>query len=306
MSALGGMNVTQTVEGLERYPVNVRYPRELRDNLEDIKRILIPTPSGAQVPIVQIADIQVVKGPDNIKSENARRTAWVYVDIKGIDVGTYVKQAKKVVESEVSLPAGYNLVWSGQYEYMLRVEKRLMTIIPLVILVIFFIMYQNTKSVTKTLIVFLAVPFSLIGAFWFLFLLGYNTSVAVWVGMIALAGVDAETGVVMLLFLDLAYQDRLKNNAMRTREDLRQAIHYGAVKRVRPKLMTVGTDMVALLPVMWATGIGSDVAKRIAAPYFGGLITSFLLELMVYPVIFYVWRGRKLPEGELTKFSEET
>jgi Cu(I)/Ag(I) efflux system membrane protein CusA/SilA len=306
MSALGGMNVTQTVEGLERYPVNVRYPRELRDNLEDIKRILIPTPSGAQVPIVQVADIQVVKGPDNIKSENARRTAWVYVDIKGIDVGTYVKQAKKVVESEVSLPTGYNLVWSGQYEYMLRVEKRLMTIIPLVILVIFFIMYQNTKSITKTLIVFLAVPFSLIGAFWFLYLLGYNTSVAVWVGMIALAGVDAETGVVMLLFLDLAYQDRLKNNAMRTKEDLRQAIHYGAVKRVRPKLMTVGTDMVALLPVMWATGIGSDVAKRIAAPYFGGLITSFLLELMVYPVIFYIWRGRKLPEGEVTQFSEET
>jgi Cu(I)/Ag(I) efflux system membrane protein CusA/SilA len=305
MSAVGGMNVTQTVEGLERYPVNVRYPRELRDNLEDIKRILIPTPSGAQIPIVQVADIQVVKGPDNIKSENSRRTAWVYVDIKGIDVGTYVKQAKKVVESEVSLPTGYNLVWSGQYEYMLRVEKRLMTIIPLVILVIFFIMYQNTKSITKTLIVFLAVPFSLIGAFWFLYLLGYNTSVAVWVGMIALAGVDAETGVVMLLFLDLAYQDRLKNNAMRTREDLRQAIHYGAVKRVRPKLMTVGTDMVALLPVMWATGIGSDVAKRIAAPYFGGLITSFLLELMVYPVIFYIWRGRKLPEGEVTQFSEE-
>jgi Cu(I)/Ag(I) efflux system membrane protein CusA/SilA len=305
MSALGGENVTQVVKGLERYPVNVRYPRELRDNLEDIKRILIPTPSGAQIPIVQVADIQVVKGPDNIKSENSRRTAWVYVDIKGIDVGTYVKQAKKVVESEVSVPPGYNLVWSGQYEYMLRVEKRLMTIIPLVILVIFFIMYQNTKSITKTLIVFLAVPFSLIGAFWFLYLLGYNTSVAVWVGMIALAGVDAETGVVMLLFLDLAYQDRLKNNAMRTKEDLRQAIHYGAVKRVRPKLMTVGTDMVALMPVMWATGIGSDVAKRIAAPYFGGLITSFLLELMVYPVIFYIWRGRNLPEGEVTQFSEE-
>ncbi|MFH1336315.1 MAG: CusA/CzcA family heavy metal efflux RND transporter, partial [Candidatus Zixiibacteriota bacterium] len=305
MSALGGENVTQVVKGLERYPVNVRYPRELRDNLEDIKRILIPTPSGAQIPIVQVADIQVVKGPDNIKSENSRRTAWVYVDIKGIDVGTYVKQAKKVVESEVFIPPGYNLVWSGQYEYMLRVEKRLMTIIPLVILVIFFIMYQNTKSITKTLIVFLAVPFSLIGAFWFLYLLGYNTSVAVWVGMIALVGVDAETGVVMLLFLDLAYQDRLKNNAMRTREDLRQAIHYGAVKRVRPKLMTVGTDMVALLPVMWATGIGSDVAKRIAAPYFGGLITSFLLELMVYPVIFYIWRGRKLPEGELTQIAEK-
>ena len=305
MSALGGMNVTQTVEGLKRYPVNVRYPRELRDNLEDIKRLLIPTPTGAQIPIVQVADIQVVKGPDNIKSENSRRSAWVYVDIKGIDVGTYVKQAKKVVESEVKMPAGYNLVWSGQYEYMLRVQKRLMMIVPLVVLVIFFIMYHNTKSLTKTFIVFLAVPFSLIGAFWFLYLLGYNTSIAIWVGMIALAGVDAETGVVMLLFLDLAYHDRVKANAMRTKEDLRQAIHYGAVKRIRPKLMTVGTDMVGLLPVMWATGIGSDVAKRIAAPYFGGLFTSFLLELLVYPVIFYIWHGRKLPEGEATSFSAE-
>jgi len=305
MTALGGENVTQTVEGLKRYPVNVRYPRELRDNLEDIKRLLVPTPSGAQIPITQLADIEVVKGPDNIKSENSRRTAWVYVDIKGIDVGTYVKNAKKVVEDEVKMPTGYNLVWSGQYEYMLRVQKRLMTIVPLVILLIFFIMYHNTKSITKTFIVFLAVPFSLIGAFWFLYLLGYNISVAIWVGMIALAGVDAETGVVMLLFLDLAYHDRLKNNAMRTKGDLREAIHYGAVKRIRPKLMTVGTDMVGLMPVMWATGIGSDVAKRIAAPYFGGLITSFLLELLVYPVIYYLWQGRKLPEGEATQISED-
>jgi Cu(I)/Ag(I) efflux system membrane protein CusA/SilA len=303
MTALGGENVTQTIEGLKRYPVNVRYPRELRDNLDDLKRLLIPTPNGAQIPIIQVADIEVVKGPDNIKTENSRRTAWVYVDIKDIDVGTYVKNAKKVVESEVAMPTGYNLVWSGQYEYMLRVQKRLMTILPLIILVIFFIMYHNTKSITKTLIVFLAVPFSLIGAFWFLYLLGYNISVATWVGLIALAGVDAETGVVMLLYLDLAYRDRLKVNAMRTKEDLKQAIHYGAVKRIRPKLMTVGTDMVGLLPVMWATGIGSDVAKRIAAPYFGGLITSFLLELLVYPVIFYLWQGRKLPEGGATVIS---
>jgi Cu(I)/Ag(I) efflux system membrane protein CusA/SilA len=301
LTALGGENVTTTVEGLERYPVNVRYPRELRDNLDDIKRLLVPTPSGAQIPITQLADIEVVKGADNIKSENSRRTAWVYVDIKGIDVGTYVKNAKKVVEREIKVPTGYNLVWSGQYEYMLRVQKRLMVIVPLVILVIFFIMYHNTKSLTKTFIVFLAVPFSLVGAFWFLYILGYNTSVAIWVGMIALAGVDAETGVVMLLFLDLAFKDRLKANAMKTKEDLRQAIHYGAVKRIRPKLMTVGTDMVGLLPVLWATGIGSDVAKRIAAPYFGGLITSFLLELLVYPVVFYIWQGRKLPEGPETK-----
>jgi Cu(I)/Ag(I) efflux system membrane protein CusA/SilA len=304
VTALGGENVTQTVEGLKRYPVNVRYPRELRDNLEDIKRLLVATPSGAQIPITQLADIEVVKGPDNIKSENSRRTAWVYVDIKGIDVGTYVKNAKRVVESEVTMPVGYNLAWSGQYEYMMRVQKRLMMIVPLVILAIFFIMYHNTKSITKTLIVFLAVPFSLIGAFWLLYLLEYNMSIAIWVGMIALAGVDAETGVVMLLYLDLAHKDRLKNNAMRTKGDLREAIHYGAVKRIRPKLMTVGTDMVGLLPIMWATGIGADVAKRIAAPYFGGLVTSFLLELLVYPVIFYLWRGRKLPEGEVTQISE--
>jgi len=304
LTALGGENITQTVEGLKRYPVNVRYPRELRDNLEDLKRILVPTPTGAQIPIAQLADIEVVKGPDNIKTENSRRTAWVYVDIKGIDVGTYVKKAKEVVTEEVKLSPGYNLVWSGQYEYMLRMQKRMTIIIPLTLLVIIFILYQNTKSVTKTFIVLLAVPFSLIGAFWFLYVLGYNTSVAIWVGMIALAGVDAETGVVMLLYLDLAYNDRIKGGALKTKADLRQAIHQGAVKRIRPKLMTVGTDMVALLPVLWATGIGSDLAKRIAAPYFGGLVTSFLLELLVYPVIFYLWRGRKLPEGKATDFVE--
>jgi Cu(I)/Ag(I) efflux system membrane protein CusA/SilA len=304
MSAVGGMNVTYTVEGLERYPVNIRYPRELRDNLTSLKRVLIPTPGGAQIPIAQVADIKVKKGPAAIKSENARRTAWVYVDIKGIDVGTYVKNAKKVVQSEVFLPAGYNLVWSGQYEYMLRVQERMMLVIPLTVLIIFFILYHSTKSVIKTLIIFLAVPFSLIGAFWLLYLLGYNTSVAVWVGMIALAGLDAETGVVMLLYLDLAFRRRQGNNAMRTKGDLRAAIHYGAVRRVRPKLMTVGTTMIGLMPLLLGTGIGSDVSKRIAAPMVGGLVTSFLLELLVYPVIFYLWRGRRLPEGEAMEIQE--
>jgi Cu(I)/Ag(I) efflux system membrane protein CusA/SilA len=303
MSAVGGMNVTSTVEGLERYPVNIRYPRELRDNIDDLKRTLIPTPTGAQIPIAQVADIEIEKGPPGIKSENARRTAWVYVDIHGIDVGTYVKNAKKVVESEVTLPPGYNLIWSGQYEYMLRVHKRLMMIIPLTILIIFFILYQNTKSVIKTLIVFLAVPFSLIGAFWFIYLLGYHTSVAIFVGMIALAGLDAETGVVMLLYLDLAYRSQAEANAMRTKGDLRVAIHEGAVRRIRPKLMTVGAAMVGLFPLLWSTGIGSDMSKRIAAPMVGGLVTSFLLELLIYPVIFYIWKGRKLLEGETTRTS---
>ncbi|MDH4222864.1 MAG: CusA/CzcA family heavy metal efflux RND transporter [candidate division Zixibacteria bacterium] len=306
MSAVGGMNVTYTVEGLERYPVNLRYPRELRDNLTSLQRILIPTPAGAQIPITQVADIKIKKGPPAIKSENARRTAWVYVDIRGVDVGTYVRNARKTVEAEVKLPYGYNLVWSGQYEYMLRVQKRLMLLIPLTILIIFFILYHNTKSVTKTLIVFLAVPFSLVGAFWFMYILGYNTSVAVWVGMIALAGLDAETGVVMLLYLDLAYRQRQESNAMNTTGDLREAIHYGAVRRVRPKLMTVGTTMIGLMPLLWSTGIGSDVSKRIAAPMVGGLVTSFLLELLVYPVIFFLWRGRKLPEGEETKISDNS
>ena len=303
-TALGGENITYTVEGLERYPVNLRYPRELRDNLKDLQRVLIPTPTGAQVPLAQLADIKIVKGPDNIKSENSRRTAWVYVDIRGVDVGTYVRNAKKVVETEVKLPSGYNLVWSGQYEYIQRVQKRMMVVIPLTVLIIFFILYHSTKSVTKTLIVFLAVPFSLIGAFWFMYLLGYNTSVAVWVGMIALAGLDAETGVVMLLYLDLAYRQRQENKAMNTRGDLREAIHYGAVRRIRPKLMTVGTTMVGLMPLLWSTGIGADVSKRIAAPMVGGLVTSFLLELLVYPVVFYLWRGGKLPEGEETKVSD--
>ena len=304
MTALGGENVTQTVEGLKRYPVTVRYPRELRAHLDYLKRILVPTPTGAQIPIAQLADIEVVKGPDNVKTENSRRNVWVYVDIKGIDVGTYVKKAKKVVESEVKLSPGYNLVWSGQYEYMLRMQKRMMVIIPITVLIIFFILYHSTKSVTKTLIVFLAVPFSLIGAFWFLYLLGYNTSVAVWVGMIALAGLDAETGVVMLLYLDLAFSTRKEANAMLTKGDLREAIHYGAVRRIRPKLMTVGTTMIGLMPLLWSTGIGSDVSKRIAAPMVGGLVTSFLGELLVYPVIFYLWRGRHLPEGKATEFSE--
>lgn len=304
-TALGGENITYTIEGLERYPVNLRYPRELRDNLKDLQRVLVPTPSGAQVPIAQLADIKIVKGPDNIKSENSRRTAWVYVDIRGVDVGTYVRNAKKVVEAEVKLPSGYNLLWSGQYEYMQRVQKRMMIVIPLTVLLIFFILYHNTKSVTKTFIVFLAVPFSLVGAFWFMYILGYNTSVAVWVGMIALAGLDAETGVVMLLYLDLAYRYREENKAMLTKADLREAIRYGAVRRVRPKLMTVGTTMIGLMPLLWSTGIGSDVSKRIAAPMVGGLVTSFLLELLVYPVIFYLWRGRKLPEGKETKISDD-
>ncbi len=293
-SAIGGMNVTQTVEGLERYPVNIRYLQDYRNDLPALKRVLIPIAEGRHIPIGQIAEIKISKGPPAIKSENARRTAWIYIDIKGIDVGTYVKQAKLAVAENVSLPPGYSLVWSGQYEYMEQAKERFLIVIPLTVLIIFLILYLNTKSLVKTGIVLLAVPFSLVGAFWFLYLLGYDTSVAVWVGVIALAGLDAETGVVMLLYLDLAHKLWGDKGRMRTRGDLVQAIHHGAVKRIRPKVMTISVIIAGLLPIMWSHGAGADVMKRIAAPMVGGVVTSGLMELMVYPVIYYLWRGRKL------------
>ncbi|ABA88957.1 metal ion efflux pump, RND family, inner membrane protein [Syntrophotalea carbinolica DSM 2380] len=293
-SAVGGMNVTQTVEGLERYPVNIRYLQDYRNDLPALKRVLIPIAGGKHIPIGQIADIRIRKGPPAIKSENARRTAWIYVDLKGIDVGTYVKQARAAVAENIELPSGYSLVWSGQYEYMEKAKERFMLVIPLTVLIIFLILYLNTKSLIKTGIVFLAVPFSLVGAFWLLYLLGYDTSVAVWVGVIALAGLDAETGVVMLLYLDLAHKLWGDNGRMRTRGDLVQAIHHGAVKRIRPKVMTIAVIIAGLLPIMWSHGAGADVMKRIAAPMVGGVVTSGIMELMVYPVIYYLWRGRKL------------
>ncbi len=286
MSALGGMNVTQTVEGLERYPVNVRYPVELRDNVESMRRVLVPTPGGAQVPLGQLADISVHKGPASIKSENSRRTVWVFVDIRGVDVGTYVKDAQEAVRKNVKLPVGYSLVWSGQFEYMQRAEKRMMVVIPLTLLIVFLIIYLNTRSLTKTAIVLLAVPLSLVGAFWLIYLLGYNLSVAVWVGMIALAGISAETGVVMLLYLDVSYERMKGKGFMNTMGDLKEAIFDGAVKRIRPKIMTAAVIIAGLLPIMWSTGTGSDVMKRIAAPMVGGVVTSVLMELLVYPVIY--------------------
>lgn len=311
-SAIGGMNVTQTVEGLERYPVNIRYLQDYRNDLPALKRVLIPIAGGKHIPIGQIADIRIKKGPPAIKSENARRTAWIYVDLKGMDVGTYVKQARAAVAEKIQLPAGYSLVWSGQYEYMQKAKERFLIVIPLTVLIIFLILYLNTRSLIKTGIVFLAVPFSLVGAFWLLYFLGYDTSVAVWVGVIALAGLDAETGVVMLLYLDLAHKLWGDNGRMRTRGDLVQAIHHGAVKRIRPKVMTICVIIAGLLPIMWSHGAGADVMKRIAAPMVGGVVTSGIMELMVYPVIYYLWRGRKLdptPEptgtGDLDEFETQ-
>ena len=288
MSALGGMNITSTVEGLERYPVNVRYPEELRGDIEAVKRTLVATPSGAQIPLAQLADISIHKGPPMIKSENARLTSWVYVDISGIDVGTYVNRAREIVEREVELPPGYSIVWSGQYEYMQAAAKRLSIAIPLALVGIVLLLYISTRSWLRVCIVLLAVPFSLIGAIWFLYLMDYNFSLAVWVGLIALAGLDAETGVVMLLYLDTSYQRFSEEGRMRTPQDLWHAVHDGAVKRIRPKTMTVMAIFMGLMPLLWASGAGADTMRRLAVPMIGGTVSSFLLELLIYPVLFYL------------------
>jgi Cu(I)/Ag(I) efflux system membrane protein CusA/SilA len=294
LSAVGGEAITRTIEGRERYTINVRYPRELRDNLEALQRVLVPTLSGAQVPLAQLADIRMTTGPAMIRDENGLLTGYVYVDIQGSDLGSYVAKAKRAVDAQVALPAGYALEWSGQYENMLRVRERLKIVVPITLLLIFILLYMNTKSPAKALLVMLAVPFSLIGAVWLLYVLGYNVSIAVWVGMIALMGLDAETGVFMLLFLDLSYDEAVRAGRMRTQADLREAIVHGAVKRIRPKMMTVAAAFTGLMPILWSLGTGADMMKRVVAPMVGGLVTSFLLELLVYPPLYEMWRGRGL------------
>jgi len=292
MSAVGGEPITTTVEGRERYTVNVRYARELRDNLPDLRRVLVPTPSGAQIPLEELADIRIVMGPSMIRDEDGRLAGYVYVDTGVSDIGGYVTAAKDVVTRQLQLPAGYSLVWSGQYENMLRVRERLKIVVPVTIFLIFMLLYMNTKSAVKATIVMLAVPFSAIGAIWLLYLLGYNVSIAVWVGLIALLGLDAETGVFMLLFLDLSYYDHVRAGKMRTFEDLTEAVVYGAVKRIRPKMMTVCAAFVGLMPIMWSIGTGADMMKRVVAPLVGGLVTSFVLELLVYPAVYTIWKWR--------------
>ncbi len=294
MSAIGGMNITKTVEGLERYPVNLRYLRDYRENIEALKRVLIPTPGGGNIPLEEVADLIIRKGPPAIKSENARPNAWVYIDLKDIDVGTYVENAKRIISEQIDLPPGYSLIWSGQYEYMERASKKLAMVIPLTLLLVIVLLYINTKSFVKTGIILLALPFSMVGAVWYLFIADYNTSVAVWVGIIALLGVSAETGVVMLLYLDIAY-DKFKNSGMMNSiADLKEAVFEGAVKRIRPKMMTVMTTLLGLLPIIIGMGTGSDVMKRIAAPMVGGIITSLIMELTLFPAIFYILKKREL------------
>jgi Cu(I)/Ag(I) efflux system membrane protein CusA/SilA len=291
MNAIGGDNVTTTVEGRERYPVNVRYLRDFRSDVSALARVLVPSMNGMmQVPLGQLAKIKLTSGPGMLRNENGMLNAYVYVDVAGRSVGEYVDEARRVVREKLQLPPGYSLAWSGQYEAMERVKKRLMVVVPVTLFLIFMLLYMNTRSVAKTLLILLAVPFSAVGAVWLLYALGYDMSIGVWVGLIALMGVDAETGVFMLLYLDLAYDRAKKAGRLRSLGELREAILEGAVKRIRPKFMTVATMFLGLIPIMWSTGSGADVMKRIAAPMIGGIFTSFLLELVVYPAIYEVWK----------------
>ena len=291
MSAIGGENVTTTIEGRERYPVNVRYKRDYRSDPDKLGRVLVPTMDGqTQIPLAQLAEIRTVNGPAMLRDENGMLNGYVYVDVAGRDIGSYVEEAKKVVRDNVKLPVGYSFAWSGQYEAMQRVKEKLTVVLPLTIFLIIMLLYINTKSMTKTMIIILAVPFSAVGAVWFLYLLGYNMSIGVWVGLIALMGVDAETGVFMMLYLDLAYDQARADGKLKSLKELQEAIMHGAVKRIRPKFMTVATMFMGLVPIMWSVGSGADVMKRIAAPMIGGIFTSFLLELVVYPAVYEVWK----------------
>ena len=285
-SAIGGMNVSQTVEGLERYPINVRYPRELRDNLESLKRVLIPTPTGAQIPLTEVAKLELRRGPPVIKSENSRPNAWIYVDIKTSDIGGYVAEAKKVVESQVKIPPGYTLVWSGQFEYMERAAQRLKIVVPVTLLVIFLLLFFNFRNITEPLVVMLSIPFGLIGGFWLLYWLGFNMSVAVAVGFIALAGVAAEIGVLVLTFIDHELADQRRGGKVLDSKAIMTAVLKGTSERVRPIVMTATAIIAGLLPIMWSSGTGSEVMQRIAAPMVGGMVTVTLLCLLVLPVIY--------------------
>jgi Cu(I)/Ag(I) efflux system membrane protein CusA/SilA len=296
-SAVGGMNVSETIEGLERYPINIRYGRELRDSISKLKRILIPTPSGAQIPITQVADINIRRGPPVIKSENSRMSAWIYIDLDNIDVATYVKSARNLLDEKLSLPPGYSLVWSGQYEYMERANKRLAVVIPITLLIIFLLLYFNFKSISESIIVMLTLPFAIAGGLWFIYMLGYNMSIAVGVGFIALAGVSTEIGVLVLIYIDIAYEKQLLENRMNSKEDLHIAFIEGTSKRVRPIMMTVTAIIAGLLPLFWGHGAGADTMRRIAAPMIGGMVSSTILTLVVIPVIYALWKGRGLREA---------
>ena len=299
-TAIGGMNITTTVEGLERYPVNLRYSRELRDDLQALRAVLVPTPAGAQIPLGRLASIEYNVGPPSIKSEGGRPNAWVYVDIRDVDVGGYVEAARQAVAEQIALPAGYTIAWSGQYEYLQRAQRTLALVIPVMLLLIAAIVYISRKSVVETLFVLLGVPFAVTGAIWLLYVLDYNLSIAVWVGMIALAGLYAETATVLLLYLSVAVREHRERGLLTNRAALVEAIKQGTVQRVRPILMTMVTDVVGLLPIMWSTGSGADVMKRIATPLVGGVVTSGIVVLLILPVVYYLWQARRMaqPTGD--------
>jgi Cu(I)/Ag(I) efflux system membrane protein CusA/SilA len=301
MSAIGGETVSTTIEGRERYSINLRYPRDLRQDLDQLQRVLVKEMMGRQVPLGELADLKLVNGPAMIRDENGMLAGYVFVDITGRDIGGYVADAKKAVSENLRLPTGYSLIWSGQYENMQRVKERLKIVLPVTILLIFLLLYANTKSTFKALVVMLAVPFSLVGAVWLLWILGYNISIGVWVGMIALMGLDAETGVFMMLFLDLSYDEAKRAGKLRSMSDLHEAIIHGAVKRIRPKMMTVMAAAMGLMPIMWSAGTGADMMKRVAAPMVGGLFTSFIMELLVYPAIYLLWKWRNEVKPALSR-----
>ncbi len=298
-TAVGGENVSTTIEGRERYPINVRYKRDFRSDLEALGKVLVTAGGDKQIPLSELATIRMLNGPSMIRNEDGLLTGYVFVDVAGPAPGDYVAQARREIQSKLHLPAGYTVLWSGQYESAERVRQRLMLVVPVTLAIILFLLYCNTQSMVKTAIITLAVPFSAVGALWMVYLLGYNMSIAVWVGIIALLGIDAETGVFMLLYLDLAYEKAKREHARFTRAHLYEAIVEGAAKRLRPKFMTFATMSVGLIPILWSTGTGSGIMKRIAAPMVGGILTSFLLELLVYPAIYAFWRERSLdPEAD--------
>jgi len=298
-TAVGGDNVSTTIEGRERYPINVRYKRDFRSDLEALGRVLVPAAGERQIPLSELASIQMLNGPAMIRNEDGLLTGYVFVDLADRSPGDYVAQARRELQNKLHLPAGYSVLWSGQYESGERVRQRLLLVIPVTLAIILFLLYTNTRSMVKTAIIILAVPFSAVGALWLVYLLGYNMSIAVWVGIIALLGIDAETGVFMLLYLDLAYEKWKREHTRFTREHLYEAIVEGAAKRLRPKFMTFATMSVGLIPILWATGAGSAIMKRIAAPMVGGIVTSFILELLVYPAIYAFWRERSLDASEV-------
>jgi Cu(I)/Ag(I) efflux system membrane protein CusA/SilA len=293
-TAVGGENVSTVIAGQERYPINVRYLRDFRSDLDALGHVLIPVTGDTQVALSELAKLRTLNGPAMIRNENGLLTGYVYVDIGDQAPGSYVDQAKKQLDTQLHVPAGYSLQWSGEYESMQRVHDRLLIVVPLTIAIILLLLYANTQSFVKTMIVVMAVPFSAVGALWMVYALGYNLSIAVWVGVIALLGVDAETGVFMLLYLDLAYEKARRRFGVLTAEQLEEAIVEGAAKRIRPKFMTFATMCFGLIPVLWSTGTGSEIMKRVAAPMVGGILTSFALELLVYPAIYSVWRQRTL------------